>query len=319
MGMKKRFRETLLAGTAVMAMVLGPFTEIASARGVEGGFHSAPVSAPPMRVEQPRFEAPRVESPRVQSAPSRGSFHGGDTGGGGNRGVFHGGGDRGGFHGSAPVRHPPGTVPVRPGRGSGTDPLKGRPVNTGPVKTGPVKTGPVKTGPVKTGPVKTGPVTDPGKGRPPVTGPGRNHPVPVESGKGHLRPPQGQHPTRLHGSPLGHQHLLPPKPPVGGKRSDALWHSGGYGYYWYGRDQHYFGQFYQGPLDWDVVQGAYPFPYLFPDYYPGDWQYSPPCGVWVIQTWLLHLASRLGVCKRDANGRRRLRNHRAIERAKCAL
>jgi hypothetical protein len=250
MGMKKRFRETLLAGTAVMAMVLSPFTEIASARGVEGGFHSAPVSAPPMRVEQPR-----VEAPRVQSAPSRGSFHGGDTGGGGNRGGFHGGGDRGGFNGSAPVRRPPGTAPVRP---------------------------------VRRPPVKTGPVTDPVKGRPtrpPVTEPGRNHPVRVESGKGQLRPPKGQHPTRLHGSPLGHQHLSPPKPPAGGKKSDALWHSGGYGYYWYGRDQHYFGQFYQGPLDWDVEQGAYPFPYLFPDYYPGDWQYSPPCGVWVIQTW----------------------------------
>ena len=90
----------------------------------------------------------------------------------------------------------------------------------------------------------------------------------------------------LHGSPLGHRHLTPPKPLAGVGRSDALWHSGGYGYYWYGRDQHYFGQFYQGPLDWDAGQGAaYPFPYLFPDYYPGDWLYSPPCGVWVIQTW----------------------------------
>jgi hypothetical protein len=36
---------------------------------------------------------------------------------------------------------------------------------------------------------------------------------------------------------------------------------------------------------WDPAWGVYPYPYLFPDYYPDPIVYDAPCGVWQIATW----------------------------------
>jgi hypothetical protein len=95
--------------------------------------------------------------------------------------------------------------------------------------------------------------------------------------------------------PDGHQHMSAPPAPAAGVRDGARHDNNGYRYYNRGTGRNFYGSHYRGGVFYPG-RYAYPYPYLFPQYYDcyNDDPYlmnscypypNPDNGLWSIQLW----------------------------------